>query len=85
MAFAGGSNWSALSAQRLGRCGERLAHLEFSAHGFDVYVPDVDDRSVDFVVRSANRTFTEVQVSRSVSRDTSSCGSAYSSHINACM
>lgn len=54
--------WSALSAQRLGRYGERLAHLEFSAHGFDVYVPDVDDRSVDFVVRSATRQFTEVQV-----------------------
>jgi hypothetical protein len=54
--------WSALNAQQLGRYGERLAHLEFSAHGFDVYVPDVDDRSVDFVVRSANRKFIEVQV-----------------------
>jgi hypothetical protein len=45
--------WSALSARQLGRYGGRLAHLEFSAHGFDVYLPDVDDRSVDFVVRSA--------------------------------
>jgi hypothetical protein len=54
--------WSALSAQQLGRYGERIAHLEFSAHGFDVYVPDVDDRSVDFVVRSATRRFIEVQV-----------------------
>jgi hypothetical protein len=54
--------WSALSAQQLGRYGERLAHLEFSAHGFDVYVPDVDDRSVDSVVRSANRKFIEIQV-----------------------
>jgi hypothetical protein len=36
--------------------------LEFSAHGFDVYVPDVDDRSVDFVVRSANRRSIEIQV-----------------------
>jgi len=54
--------WSTLSAQQLGRYGERLAHLEFSAHGFDVYVPDVDDRSVDFVVRSGNRKFIEIQV-----------------------
>ena len=54
--------WSALSTQQLGRYGERLAHLEFAAHGFDVYVPDVDDRSVDFVVRSANRKFIEIQV-----------------------
>lgn len=54
--------WSALTAQRLGRYAERLAHLEFSAYGFDVYVPDVDDRSVDFVVRSASRRFIEIQV-----------------------
>ncbi len=54
--------WTALSTQQLGRYGERLAHLEFSAHGLDVYVPDVDDRSVDFVVRSANRRFIEIQV-----------------------
>lgn len=54
--------WSALSARQLGRYGERLAHLEFSARGFDVYVPDVDDRSVDFVVRSASRRFIEIQV-----------------------
>jgi len=54
--------WSRLTAQQLGRYGERLAHLEFSGHGFDVYIPDVDDRSVDFVVRLANRKFIEIQV-----------------------
>ncbi len=54
--------WSQLSAQQLGRYGERLAHLEFSAYGFDVYVPDVDDRSVDFVVRLPDHRFVEIQV-----------------------
>ena len=48
--------WSALSARQLGRYAARLAHLEFSAHGFDVYVPDVDDRSVDFVAWSVVAT-----------------------------
>jgi hypothetical protein len=54
--------WSALSRQQLGRYGERLAHLEFSARGFQVYVPDVDDRSVDFMVRSTSRRYVEIQV-----------------------
>jgi hypothetical protein len=35
-----------VSAQRLGRYAERIAHLEFWSYGFDVFLPDVDDHSI---------------------------------------
>jgi hypothetical protein len=68
--------WSPMSSQQVGRYAERLAHLEFSARGFEVFVPDVDDRSVDFVIRSASRRFIEVQVKPVRKQAMSSCESA---------
>lgn len=53
---------------QLGRCAERLARMEFSANGFDVYVPDVDDHSVNFMVRSANRQLIKVWRSSAIGR-----------------
>lgn len=55
--------WRKLSEQQLGAYAEYFVKMQFTRHGFSVYSPEIDDRSVDFVVTtpSAER-FYRVQV-----------------------
>ena len=54
--------WSDLSSMQLGEYGEYYAKMEFTSYGFDVYTSEVDDHGVDFIAKSKNGTFYEVQV-----------------------
>ncbi len=54
--------WTSLPDKRFGTFVEYLARLEFVRLGADIYIPEVDDKGVDFVVRLPNRTYLEVQV-----------------------
>lgn len=62
------TNWSQLSSMQLGRYGEYFAKMEFTSYGFDVYTSEVDDHGIDFVAKSCDGVFYEVQV-KSVRND----------------
>jgi len=53
--------WRSLSTAQLGRYGEYLSRLLFARSGMDVYLPEIDDKGIDFVVRSPAGHFFEVQ------------------------
>ena len=61
-------HWSELSHMQLGRYGEYFAKMEFTSFGFDVYTSEVDDHGIDFVAKSKEGIFYEVQV-KSVRND----------------
>ncbi len=54
--------WSSLSHLQLGRYAEYFVKLELTLYGFQVFTSEVDDRGIDFVARSEDGTFYEVQV-----------------------
>ena len=54
--------WTKLNKLQIGRYGEYLAKMEFTAYGFEVYSSEVDDHGVDFVVKNKAGDFLEVQV-----------------------
>ena len=54
--------WSSLSHLQLGRYAEYLVKMQMTLHGFEVYSPEIDDRGIDFVARTADGRFLEVQV-----------------------
>ncbi len=54
--------WSKLNNIQIGRYGEYLAKMEFTAYGFDVYTSEVDDHGVDFIAKNKDGVFLEVQV-----------------------
>jgi len=62
------TKWSELSSMQLGRYAEYYAKMEFTSYGFDVYTSEVDDHGIDFVAKSRNGIFYEVQV-KSVRND----------------
>lgn len=62
------TKWSELSAMQLGRYAEYYAKMEFTSYGFDVYTAEVDDHGVDFIAKSKNGIYFEVQV-KSVRND----------------
>jgi len=53
--------WTTLTTQQLGRYAEYLARLRFARSGMDVYIPEIDDRGIDFIVRTARGDFYEIQ------------------------
>jgi hypothetical protein len=53
--------WTSLSTKQLGRYAEYLSRLLFAKSGMDVYVPEIDDKGIDFVVRSSCGHFFEIQ------------------------
>lgn len=55
-------NWSILNHMQLGRYAEYYAKMEFSSYGYDVYTSEVDDHGVDFIARSPDGVFYEIQV-----------------------
>src|SRR5437867_1037496 len=55
-------NWRGLNKFQLGRYAEYFVKMEFTLLGFDVYVPEVDDRGIDFVIRKGDKKYYEIQV-----------------------
>lgn len=55
-------NWSELNHLQIGRYAEYYAKMEFTSYGYDVYTSEVDDHGVDFVAKSPEGVFLEVQV-----------------------
>lgn len=57
--------WSELSPLQLGKYAEYLMKMEFLSYGFDVFNTEVDDKGVDFVIKSKTGKFYEMQVKSS--------------------
>ena len=55
------TNWNDLTPMQLGTYAEYYAKMEFASYGFDVYTSEVDDHGVDFIAKSPNGTYYEVQ------------------------
>ena len=62
------TNWSELSPLQLGRYAEYYAKMEFTSYGLDVYTSEVDDHGIDFVAKTKDGNYYEVQV-KSVRND----------------
>jgi hypothetical protein len=45
-------HWSELTKLQVGRYAEYFVKMVFTLHGFDVYSAEVDDKGIDFVVRT---------------------------------
>lgn len=45
-----------------GRYAEYYAKMEFASYGLDVYTSEVDDHGIDFIAKTKNGNFLEVQV-----------------------
>ena len=58
-------NWTRLTTMQLGQYAEYFAKMEFTLYGYDVYTAEVDDKGIDFVVRSAAGVYYEIQVKSS--------------------
>jgi hypothetical protein len=56
------TDWSRLSHLQLGRYAEYFAKMEFASYGLEVFMTEVDDRGIDFIIKDQNRRFCEVQV-----------------------
>lgn len=56
------TNWSRLNTLQLGRYAEYFSKMEFVSYGFEVYTSEVDDHGIDFVAKTANGRFLEIQV-----------------------
>jgi hypothetical protein len=54
--------WSKLNHLQLGRYAEYFIKMEFTLFGFDVYTAEVDDKGIDFVIRSASSNYFDIQV-----------------------
>ena len=56
------TDWRHLSTGQLGRLGEYWAKIAFAQYGYDVYAPELDDKGIDFLVRTEPGHHIEVQV-----------------------
>ncbi|MCL1981637.1 MAG: DUF4365 domain-containing protein [Clostridiales bacterium] len=54
--------WDKLNPLQVGKYAEYYAKMEFASYGFDVYTSEVDDKGIDFIVKSSKGIFYEVQV-----------------------
>ena len=54
--------WSNLNHMQIGKYAEYFSKMEFTSYGLYVYTSEVDDHGVDFVVKSPQGAFYEVQV-----------------------
>ena len=54
--------WSELNPLQLGKCGEYFVKMEFSALGYDVYTAEVDNKGIDFIIRTCEDRYYDVQV-----------------------
>jgi hypothetical protein len=58
-------DWGSLSGLQLGRYAEYLVKMELTNLGFSVFSAEVDDRGIDFVVRSKTAKHYDLQVKSS--------------------
>ena len=56
------TKWAELNSMQLGRYAEYYAKMEFASYGFDVYTSEVDDHGIDFVAKTKDGRFLEIQV-----------------------
>lgn len=56
------TTWSRLNSLQLGRYAEYYAKMEFASYGFEVYTSEVDDHGIDFIAKTKNGRFVEIQV-----------------------
>jgi hypothetical protein len=56
------SDWDRLTKLQLGKYAEYFVKMEFTLHRFDVYSSEVDERGVDFVIRTKGGRYYDVQV-----------------------
>ena len=54
--------WEHLNHLQLGRYAEYLVKMELVRNGFDVYSSEVDDRGIDFIIRTNEYTYFDIQV-----------------------
>ncbi|WRO21021.1 DUF4365 domain-containing protein [Metallumcola ferriviriculae] len=54
--------WSRLNKLQLGRYAEYYAKMEFASYGFEVYTSEVDDHGIDFIAKTKEGRFFEIQV-----------------------
>lgn len=55
-------NWDNLNKLQLGKYAEYFVKMEFTLFEFEVYVSEVDDRGIDFVVRKNEENYYDIQV-----------------------
>lgn len=55
-------NFGEMDSRALGRFAESLAKNIFVANGYQVYVPEVDDRGIDFIAQDVEMNIYYVQV-----------------------
>lgn len=54
-------HWEKLKRKPFGTYVEYLAKLHFIREGADIYIPEIDDKGIDFVVRQTDGTYLEIQ------------------------
>lgn len=59
------TKWSYLNHLQLGRFAEYFVKMAFTSHGFMVFGAEVDDRGVDFIIKSPKGHYYEIQVKSS--------------------
>ena len=57
--------WSGLNRMQLGQYAEYFVKMEFTLHGLSVFTAEVDDRGIDFVIRTPSGEHYDVQVKSS--------------------
>jgi len=55
-------DWSRLTHLQVGRYAEYFTKMEFTLYGFDVYTAEVDEHGIDFVIRTTDHRYYDVQV-----------------------
>lgn len=54
--------WSMLNTLELSKYAEYYCKMLFTLHGYKIYLPEIDDHGVDFIAKSKDDVFFEVQV-----------------------
>jgi hypothetical protein len=54
--------WSKLHPLQVGKYGEYFVKMEFTSLGYDVYTTEVDNKGIDFIVRTSEDRYYDVQV-----------------------
>jgi hypothetical protein len=55
-------DWSRLKPLQIGKYAEYFVKMECTLYGFDVYSTEVDDKSIDFVIRKSHEQYYDIQV-----------------------
>lgn len=58
-------DWSRLNHLQVGRYAEYFVKMEAVLYGFDVYTAEVDDKGIDFVIRTRAQHYYDIQVKSS--------------------